>query len=77
MALLEADELVGEGLRGDECRVAGLVEAVRVLLRLQLLELLVERLLRLSGPIEGGLRILEAASLVRVVPGQAGLVLAG
>jgi hypothetical protein len=76
VTLLEARELVGERLRGEERRVPGFVEAVRVFLRLQLVELLVEGLLGLSGSVEGGLRSLEAGRFVRMVLGQTGLVLA-
>ena len=76
VALLEADELVGEGLRGEKRRVAGFVEAVRVFLRLQLVELRVETPLGLAGAVERGLGFLEAGGFVGVVPGQAGLVLA-
>ena len=76
VALLEADELVGEGPRGEKPREAGFVEAVSVLLRLQRVELRVEGLLCLTGSVEGGLRLLEAGGFFGVVPGQAGLVLA-
>ncbi len=76
MALLQADELVGEGLGGDEGRVAGFVEAVGILLRLELVQLLVERLLRLAGSVECRLGSLAAGGFVRVVFGQARLVLA-
>ena len=76
VALLEADELVGEGLRGEKRRVAGFVEAVGVLLRLELVELRVERLLRLAGSVECRLGSLSAGGFVGVVLGQARLVLA-
>ena len=76
VALLQADELVGEGLGGDEGRVAGFVEAVGILLRLELVQLLVERLLRLAGSVECRLGSLSAGGFVRVVLGQARLVLA-
>jgi hypothetical protein len=76
VALLEADELVSERLRADKAREAGFVEAVRVLLRLQRVELRVETPPCLTGPVEGGLGFLEACGFLGVVPGQAGLVLA-
>ena len=53
-SLLQADELIGERLRGDERVVAGLVVRVRVLLRLQLVEVVLERLSRLAGAVERG-----------------------
>ncbi len=75
VALLQADQLVGEGPGGDEGRVAGFVEAVGLLLRLELVQLLVERLLRLAGSVECRLGSLSAGGFVRVVFGQARLVL--
>ena len=53
--LIEGDELLGPRLFGQEDRVAGLVEDVRVLLRREPLDLGVQCLSRLAGIVQGGL----------------------
>ena len=73
--LLEADELVGEGLGRDERVVAAFVVRVRVLVRVQLVEVAVERLSRLAGAVERGVGRVEPPAFVRVILREARLLL--
>ena len=73
--LLEGGELLGERLRRDERVVAAFVVRVRVFVRVQLVEVAVERLSRLAGAVERGVRGVEALAFVRVVLREARLLL--